>query len=40
LYNIPAVAHTWNIRLNLYGCGHDEDPHRVYEALSDIGKHA
>jgi hypothetical protein len=23
----------------MYGCGHDEDPHRVLEALSDIGKH-
>jgi hypothetical protein len=23
----------------MYGCGLDEDPHRAFEALSDIGKH-
>jgi len=23
----------------MYGIGHDEDPHRVFEALFNIGKH-
>jgi hypothetical protein len=22
----------------MYGCGHDEDPHRAFEALFNIGK--